>query len=226
MAAAVSPPSPDCFVIMPFGLTETERVWIDAYEPTIKSCSLNPIRVDKEDDGSLITAQIVQYLQRAPLLIADLTFARPNCYYEVGYAHGLARERNLILCCREDHITGSPNFRPAQNKVHFDLQNYGILFWDPTDLNRFKQGLRSKIEKRIESLNRDAVAKREAADAAVAAPVTNAADNVRAVLADQAAQARHAMQAVSTGVGEELDDKLKRLTDREERRAATWKRQS
>ncbi len=194
MAAAVSPPSPDCFVIMPFGLTETERVWIDAYEPTIKSCSLNPIRVDKEDDGSLIT--------------------------------GLARERNLILCCREDHITGSPNFRPAQNKVHFDLQNYGILFWDPTDLNRFKQGLRSKIEKRVESLNRDAVAKREAADAAVAAPVTNAADNVRAVLADQAAQARHAMQAVSTGVGEELDDKLKRLTDREERRAATWKRQS
>jgi hypothetical protein len=185
---------------MPIGRAETDRVWTEAYEPTARSCSLNPIRIDKEDDGTLLTPQIVHILQVAPLLIADLTFARPNCYYEVGYAHGLDRERNMILCCREDHIADSPRFDAARNKVHFDLQNYGILFWDPAHLNAFAHDLRLKIEKRLEILHRQTVTK--------------------------GAAARDTPAARSATKTAELEEKLRRLTEREERLAAKWKKRS
>jgi hypothetical protein len=96
-----------CFVIMPIGREETDRVWAEAYEPTIKASGLDPFRIDKRDDGGLLTQQIVHQIQVSHLLIADLPFARPNCYYELGFAHGVNRSFRVVLCCREDHLADS-----------------------------------------------------------------------------------------------------------------------
>jgi hypothetical protein len=105
----------------------------------------------------------------------------------------------MILCCREDHNTDSPRFVASQNKVHFDLQNYGLLWWDPTDLDRFSEELRLKIEKRKKALTRETAALREAPEF---------------------------WRSVSKDIATKLDEKLRLLTEREERLAATWKKRS
>lgn len=138
----------DCFVIMPINKPETDMLWKNVYISIIKKCGLNPRRIDKDDDGSSLHSQILNYISNSPIVIADLTFSRPNCYYEVGYAMGQNKNQNLILCCREDHNSDSPNFKKDGFKIHFDLQTYGILWWDNNNLKEFKKGLKKKIDSR------------------------------------------------------------------------------
>jgi len=194
---------------MPIGRDDLDRVWREAYEPTIKSFGLDPFRIDKRDEGGLLTQQIVHRIQVSHLVIADLTYARPNCYYELGFAHAMNRTATfrVILCCREDHRADSPRY-DRTNRIHFDLTNHGILFWNPTDLGPFKRELLERIEQRLDLIKRDEDAEREAAKR-------------------RAAQQQEVADLISQDVRKSLDERLKALTEREQkRRAAKWKRHS
>jgi len=144
----------ECFVIMPIGFEEMEPIWKNIYEPILTELSFKAIRVDQEDDGTLLPAQIIQYINNSPLLIADLTLSRPNCYFEVGYAMGLNKYTNLILCCRDDHNTHNSSFNPNSGlKLHFDLQSYGVIWWSPENLVKFKTDLKVRIEQRKKKID-------------------------------------------------------------------------
>ena len=67
---------------------------------------------------------------------------------------GLNKERNLILCCREDHCSDSPRFDAKVAKIHFDLQSHGILWWADDYLPKFADDLRAKLTRRKELLTR------------------------------------------------------------------------
>lgn len=147
----------DCFVIMPIGNPETEIIWKEVYYPVIDKAELNPVRIKEEDDGTLMPVQIIQYINNSQLLIADLTFARPNCYLEIGYTWGINKYSNLILCCREDHNQDSPNFSNNAHKVHFDVQSYGIIWWQTDKLEKFSNDLIDIIKKRQEIIKRQPI---------------------------------------------------------------------
>lgn len=163
-----------CFVIMPIGNETMDKIWDNIYLPlineinypdeTLKSTiKLKPIRIDKHDDGTIIERQIVSYIQNSRIIIADLTFERPNVYLEVGYTMGNARYNNLILCCRADHNLHSQEYLEnipwykriylklvkSRPKVHFDLQSYNILWWKESDLEKFKKDLTDLIIRRL-----------------------------------------------------------------------------
>jgi len=142
----------ECFVIMAFGRPDTERVWKDVYESAIKECGLRPVRVDEEDDGTVLPMQIAQWINTAALLIGDLTHERPNCYLEVGWAMGLDKHSAIILTCREDHNLHSPNHKAGGPKVHFDLQSHGILWWQDDALTAFRAELVEKMNRRLSKL--------------------------------------------------------------------------
>lgn len=92
---------------MPFN-EELSTIYENCYKPIIESNGLNPIVLTQTRTGSPVYFQITSHIQTSKLIIADLTIARPNCYFEVGYAIGHGKQDGLILCCREDHIVESP----------------------------------------------------------------------------------------------------------------------
>lgn len=140
------------FIIMQIGNPNLDIVCKEAIVPALRSCGLDPKRVDKHTEGRLLKSEIIGFIESADIIVADLTNERPNCYLEVGYAMGLDKFRNLILTAREDHNLDSPNYKKGGPKIHFDLSGYDILFWDPNNLNEFKEELEKRIRRRLATL--------------------------------------------------------------------------
>ncbi|MGI9511220.1 MAG: TRAFs-binding domain-containing protein [Geminicoccaceae bacterium] len=85
-----------CFVDMPFGqkTDPKSRIEIDfdeVYEkgiaPAIEKAGLVPIRGDQEETGGLIHKAMFARLLLAEYVIADMTTANPNVFYELGVRH-------------------------------------------------------------------------------------------------------------------------------------------
>lgn len=138
----------EAFTIMQIGDPAMDRVYDEAIDPAIRQAGLDPRRVDRHNEGDLLKGEIVKFIETSQVIVADVTNERPNCYLEVGYAMGLGKKKNLILTAREDHHHSSPNFQRVGPKVHFDLEGYSIIFWDPKDLPAFKEELARVITRR------------------------------------------------------------------------------
>jgi len=141
------------FVILQIGSPHLDRVYELAIAPAIRACGLEPRRVDRDNRGGLLHSEIVELIEDARILVADLTNERPNCYLEVGYALGARRSAHLVLTAREDHQPESPHYRSGGPRVHFDLSGYDILFWDPGRLDQFRAELAKRIRRRLELLD-------------------------------------------------------------------------
>lgn len=143
------------FIIMQIGNPDLDVICRDAIVPALKSCGLEPKRVDKHNVGGLLKSEIVGFIESSDIIIADLTNERPNCYLEVGYAMGRDKFLNLILTAREDHNQDSPKHKRGGPKIHFDLIGYDILFWNPDDPIGFKEELEKRVKRRLKTLLSD-----------------------------------------------------------------------
>ena len=101
-------PKPLCFMIMPYGRKPTQveagkgpaeidfnSLWDRGYVPVIKALGYEPVRAD-QDTGALIIGQMLERLYFADLVLADMTIANSNVYYEVGIRHA-AKEEGCVL---------------------------------------------------------------------------------------------------------------------------------
>lgn len=120
-----------CFVIMSFA---EESALNDVYQLAIKDTveELGYIcqRADEQQFNGRISQQIIKNIKDAELIIADLTQARPNCYYELGIAHTLGK--------RVVHISR------AQDDIHFDVKDFNFIVY--SDLVYLKKKLKLRIE--------------------------------------------------------------------------------
>ena len=139
----------EAFVIMQIGNAQMDDVHDKAIAPAISDAGLAARRVDRHNEGDLLKSEIVLFIERSQIIVADLTNERPNCYLEVGYAMGLGKKANVILTARSDHHWSSPDFKRDGPRVHFDLEGYDILFWDPKDLDGFREALTQRIRRRL-----------------------------------------------------------------------------
>ncbi len=108
---------------------ETNALWSQAIAPAFIELGMAPVRIDTTALTTPIIDGIHKLIEQSQLLIADLTFGRPNCYYEVGWAHAL--EKPVILSVRDDRF----------DDVHFDVRSYTVCRWDPEELNTLKTEL-------------------------------------------------------------------------------------
>jgi hypothetical protein len=96
-----------CFMVMPFRRRKVEEpkgadapaeldcdaLWDKAFRPAIEQLGYMPIRADY-DPGSVIVKDMLERLALADLVLADVSLANGNVYYEVGLRHA-AKENRL-----------------------------------------------------------------------------------------------------------------------------------
>jgi hypothetical protein len=87
-----------CFVISPIGAEGTpERNAADWFLEIVRAALGADYLIERADDhkkSGLITTQIIALIERADLIVADLTGHNPNVHYELGVAH--AREKQVV----------------------------------------------------------------------------------------------------------------------------------
>lgn len=141
------------FVIMQIGNADLDMIYEKVLKPAIMLNGLISKRIDQDNSGNLLKKEIIEYIERAEIIIADLTNERPNCYLEIGYAMGLDKYKNLIFTAREDHHPENENYKKGGSKIHFDVSGYDILFWNAKQLDIFKKELTNKISRRLATIN-------------------------------------------------------------------------
>ena len=108
-----------CFVMMPFA-APLGGYYASIYEPAIKKAGLTPIRADTDIFGTgKIIDQIWAGLNRAKVLVAELTGRNPNVLYELGLAHALHKPVVLISSNEAD--------------VPFDVRHVRVIYYEVTD---------------------------------------------------------------------------------------------
>lgn len=108
---------PVCFMVMPFnkkpapdrGEIDFDALWDLAFAPLLRDLGYDPIRAD-EDLGASIIADMLIRLTASDLVVADLSLANANVYYEVGVRHA-ARGPGCVLIAAE---WASPRFDVEQ----------------------------------------------------------------------------------------------------------------
>lgn len=84
-----------CFYITPIGGEDSiERKHSDLFlsslvQPALEELGLTVVRADQIGEPGMITTQVLEYLKRSRLAIADLSYLNPNVFYEVALRHAL-----------------------------------------------------------------------------------------------------------------------------------------
>ena len=123
------------FFVCPFDDEEVDHNFEFVIRPAIREHQFDIERASDVSHTRTITDVIVGAINRSRFVIADLTNERPNCYYEVGYAHSIGKP--VIILAKE----GTPR--------HFDLSTHKWNYW--TDY----KDLKPKIEKELAAVLKD-----------------------------------------------------------------------
>lgn len=118
-----------CFVMMPFG------EWYDVYYkeiyvPAIKEAGFEPVRADELFSSGSVVEQIWEQIDKAKVLLADLTGKNPNVFYELGLAHADRKPVVFTSGILED--------------VPFDLRHLRVIIYDVREPN-WNQKLKTSI---------------------------------------------------------------------------------
>lgn len=103
------------FFICPLGNDEVIHNYEYIIKPIVKQFQFYIQKADEISHTGVITDEILSSISKSRFIVADLTDSRPNCYYEVGYAHSLGKP--IIILAKEG------------TKPHFDISAYKWNFW-------------------------------------------------------------------------------------------------
>jgi nucleoside 2-deoxyribosyltransferase len=129
---------PYLFVLMPFA-----KEFLDIYQLGIKAVAtelgIRCERVDEMEFSDVILARIYDGIQRADLVIADMTGRNANVFYEVGYAHALAKEVILLTQRMQD--------------IPFDLAGHNHIVYEAS-ITTLKERLKRRLLAYLRSFRR------------------------------------------------------------------------
>ena len=108
-----------CFVVQPF-VAPFGTYYESIFKPAIEQAGLTPVRADAEIFGTgKVIDQIWRGINKAKVLVAELTTKNANVFYELGLAHALRKPVILISSNQDD--------------VPFDLRHIRVILYDQTD---------------------------------------------------------------------------------------------
>jgi hypothetical protein len=115
-----------CFYITPIGDEGTEHrkhsdLFLSSFiEPALEPFKLSVIRADKIDKPGVITRQIIDYILRSRVVIADLSYHNPNVFYELALRHMIRKPVVQLI-------------RTA-DRIPFDINQMRTITIDTTDI--------------------------------------------------------------------------------------------
>jgi sigma54-dependent transcription regulator len=128
-----------CFVLMPFAeVDNVQSVYHDHLKKVVEGAGLRCERADDIHDTSGVMQSVWEGINRARVIIAEMTARNANVFYELGIAHTLGKP--VIM------ITQSMDFVP------FDLKHLRCILYDyrPGKIARFEEALRKTLERVLE----------------------------------------------------------------------------
>lgn len=136
-------PKPFVFVLMPF-----DEALDDVYKFGIKgaaeSAGAYAERLDEQIFNEGMLDRIFNQINKADVVVADMTGRNPNVFYEVGYAHALGK--NVILLTQ------------SADDIPFDLKHQQHLVYDGS-ISKLQEILSEKIKWSLESAKNKKVEK-------------------------------------------------------------------
>lgn len=113
-----------CFFVTPIGPENSDErensddVMEFLLEDVCNTLDLKLKRIDEIAFSGKIDTKIINCLEEATLVIADISFENLNVYYEIGYRH--ATKKPMILIKRKDQ-DDNPFDLTTMNTVHYGL---------------------------------------------------------------------------------------------------------
>jgi len=118
------------FVITPIGKEDSEErkhadlILRHLIAPVAKALELKAVRADEIERSGIINRQVFEYLTRARISVADLSFNNPNAFYELGVRH-MSRLPTIQIIREGDSVP----FDVSQNRtIRINTKdNYAII---------------------------------------------------------------------------------------------------
>jgi len=108
-----------CFVMMPFA-DPIGRYYTTLYAPAIQKAGMVAVRADADIFATgKIMDQVRDAIDKAKVLVAELTGRNPNVLYELGLAHALEKPVVLVSSNEDD--------------VPFDLKHIRVIYYNVMD---------------------------------------------------------------------------------------------
>ncbi len=108
---------PRAFVIMQFG-ERYDQVYREVIQKQAEAAGFHVVRIDEKVGPGVIFQDIQREIDQAEVVIAEITPANPNVYYEVGYAHALGKP-TILLAQRDAQLP-------------FDIRSFRVVFYNDT----------------------------------------------------------------------------------------------
>lgn len=107
-----------CFVLMPFG-NWYDRYYEEIYKPAIKDAGFEPMRADDLFHTGSVMEQIWEQVNKAKVMLAELTGKNANVFYELGLSHARGKPVVFVAGIIDD--------------VPFDLRHLRVITYEVRD---------------------------------------------------------------------------------------------
>ena len=130
---SVEPRPGTVFVVMQFS-EPYKQLYEEVIQPVVSELGLRAYHVGEVFGPGMILHDIAQGIIESKVVIAEITPANQNVFYELGYAHALGKP-TILLAGRE------------KERLPFDISGYRVLFYDNTIAGKkqVEDGLRKHL---------------------------------------------------------------------------------
>lgn len=145
--------SQTCFVDMPFGKKtephsaveiDFDQIYERAIEPAIVEAGLSCIRGDREQTGGIIHEAMFARLLLCEFVIADLTTANANVFYELGVRHAARPYTTIPLFAT---VGGLPFDVTMVRAIPYELEKGELT---PEAAEKLRSDIRARIKRALE----------------------------------------------------------------------------
>ena len=110
---------PRAFVVMQFA-EPYNSLYVEVIKPVAERAGFSAFRGDDVFRPGIILQDIVRSIVSADVIVAEITPANPNVFYELGYAHAI--DKPTVLLAEKP-----PN---ESARLPFDVSGFRVIFYD------------------------------------------------------------------------------------------------